>query len=35
MITQYLFTVWLWADGLFYIEWFFDMIHWVFVVVPP
>ena len=26
MIKQFLFTVWLWADGLFYIEWFLDMI---------
>ena len=33
MIKQYLFTVWLWADGLNYIEWAGLMLHWMFFVV--
>ncbi len=32
MIKQYLFTVWLWADGLKYIEWAGDLLYWMFFV---
>ena len=32
MIKQFLFTVWLWIDGLRYVEWGGDWIYWVFTL---
>ncbi len=28
----YLFTVWMWIDGLNYVKWFFLILYWMFFV---
>ena len=30
MIKQYLFTVWMWIDGLDYVYWAGLILHWMF-----
>ena len=32
MIKQFLLTVYMWADGHFYLEWVGDWVHWVFTM---